>query len=197
MKLRELEIALERVPTFKEPSAVLEQYQTPAPIAADMLYTAAGQGSISGKEVIDLGCGTGVLSVGSWLMGASDVTGVDISDKALSQAREYCADIGADIKFVKADVRDFDGHADTVIMNPPFGCQTRNADRVFLTKALEIADEIYSLHMRETLPFLERLLSSLEREVWFHKEYKYDIPHLFNFHRRPKKAVDIIMIAIR
>ena len=37
MKKKDLEIKLERVRPFKEPSAALEQYPTPATIASDIL----------------------------------------------------------------------------------------------------------------------------------------------------------------
>ena len=38
------------------------------------------------------------------------------------------------------------GKFDTVLQNPPFGVQTREADRAFLVKALEVSNSVYSLH---------------------------------------------------
>ena len=197
MRLRELEMLLQKVPPFIEPSAELEQYSTPAPIAADMLYTALAHGAISGKTVLDLGCGSGILSIGAWLLGAERVIGVDVSEKALEQARDNCSVMGAEVELHLMDVGESVFQADTVIMNPPFGCQNRKADRAFLDKAVASAENVYSLHMSNTLPFLRRHVASLGRELWFHKEYKYDIPHLFSFHSRSKRTVDIVMIAIR
>lgn len=197
MRLRELEMLLQRVPPFTEPSAQLEQYSTPAPIAADMLYTALGHGSIYGKTVLDLGCGSGILGIGAWLLGAERVIGIDVSEKAVDQARTACEEMGAEVELHVMGVDDSEFKADTVIMNPPFGCQNRNADRAFLDKAMESAGDVYSLHMSSTLPFLNRHVASRGRELWFHKEYKYDIPHLFSFHSRSKRAVEIVMIAIR
>ena len=35
----------------------------------------------------------------------------------------------------------------TTIMNPPFGVQTRSADRIFLEKAFSFSDVVYSIHL--------------------------------------------------
>ncbi len=197
MRLRELEMLLQKVPSFIEPSVQLEQYSTPAPIAADMLYNALGHGAINGRTVLDLGCGSGILSIGAWLLGAERVIGIDASEKAVEQAKEACDLMDAEVELHTMDVEDVDFKVDTVIMNPPFGCQNRNADRAFLDKAMESSGSVYSLHMSNTLPFLKRHVASNGRELWFHKAYKYDIPHLFSFHSRSKRSVEIVMIAIR
>ena len=60
MKLKNLEMMLQRLAGFTRPRASLEQYQTPAPLAARLLYHALMKGDIEGKQVCDLGCGTGV-----------------------------------------------------------------------------------------------------------------------------------------
>ena len=47
MKKKDLDIRLERVRPFREPSAALEQYPTPATIASDILFTAYANGDVS------------------------------------------------------------------------------------------------------------------------------------------------------
>lgn len=197
MRLRELEMLLQKVDPFIDPSPELEQYSTPAPIAADMLYTALGHGNIADRKVLDLGCGSGILGIGAHILGADKVIGVDSSKKALDQAAVNIDESGSEMELHHMDVSEVDIKADTVVMNPPFGCQNRRADRSFLDKAIECADNIYSLHMASTLTFLERYVAEQGRELWFHKAYKYDIPHLFTFHSRSRKTVDIVMITIR
>ena len=64
MKLRQLEMLLEGVPGFSSPKSNLEQYPTPAPLAARLLFHATQNGDITGKNVCDLGCGTGILTMG-------------------------------------------------------------------------------------------------------------------------------------
>ena len=56
--------------------------------AAAALDRAARQG-LAGKRVLDVGCGGGILSEAMAEQGA-EVTGIDLSDKALSVARCTC-----------------------------------------------------------------------------------------------------------
>ena len=71
MNLRRLEMELERLEGFERPTPRLEQYGTPAPVAARLLHHAAMQGAIEGRRVVDLGCGTGILGCGAALLGAA------------------------------------------------------------------------------------------------------------------------------
>lgn len=85
------------------------------------------------------------------------------------------------------DVKDVDLRADTVVMNPPFGAQRRNADRPFLEAAVRIAPRVYSLHNARTLQFLMGMVDAMGCEVFFQKSYKFEIPHMFEFHEKGKK----------
>ena len=87
MKLKNLEIRLQKVAGFKKPKAEFEQYMTPAPLAARFLFDAFLHGDIEGMKVLDLGCGTGMLSVGAALLGGN-VTGVDGDSSALLTAEK-------------------------------------------------------------------------------------------------------------
>ena len=197
MRKRDLEIRLESVGNFVDPDPSLEQYMTPAVIAADVLYRAYSEGDIAGLKVMDLGCGTGMFSIGAWLLGAGMVVGYDISAKALAVASANRELFGAEVKFVRKDIRDVDEGADTVFMNPPFGCQNRNADRSFLDKAMESSECVYSIHMASTLDFVRDYCERKGRSVTWHKTYKYVIPHTFSFHSKEKKSVDIVVVNIR
>ena len=59
MNLRQLEMRLERLQGFERPTARLEQYQTPAPVAARLLHHAAMQGAIGGDGSATSGAGPG------------------------------------------------------------------------------------------------------------------------------------------
>ena len=128
-KKRQLEIALQSIPTFNTPKADLEQYQTPAEIAADLLWNAHSMGDMEGMKVADLACGTGILSMGAALMGASEVVGVDVDPDAVEIARQEASNRGLleVVKFITADISDFHETADTVLQNPPFGAQKEAA----------------------------------------------------------------------
>ncbi|MFX1485427.1 MAG: hypothetical protein ACFFCP_19815, partial [Promethearchaeota archaeon] len=63
MRLRDLEIALESIKRLNEYCVSLEQYPTPAPIVASVLYAAQMEHKdITNRTVIDLGCGDGIFA---------------------------------------------------------------------------------------------------------------------------------------
>lgn len=196
MKKKELERALQRVTPHTRPRPDLEQYSTPATIAADMLYTAHTFGDVEGREVVDLGCGGGILSIGAALLGAKRVTGIDVDPNAIDDARRNVEEAGVKVELLNMDIRDADLKADTVIMNPPFGAQRRNADRPFLETALRIAPRAYSLHNARTLDFLVGMIGAMDATIFFHKSYKFEIPHLFEFHDRKKKEIEVVLLCI-
>ena len=197
MRKKDLEIRLQSVRNFEDPDPALEQYMTPATMAADILFEAYRSGDVEGMKVLDLGCGTGMFSIGAWMLGAGMVRGYDISDSALSVARRNASDMGADVEFLKSRIENVDEGADTVFMNPPFGCQNRNADRPFLKKAMEISECVYSIHMADTVDFVREFCEAEGRSVVSSKIYKYEIPHTFSFHTKTKMTVDVAVVNIR
>ena len=78
---------LENVPQHPNPKVGLEQYSTPATIAADLVWNAYGLGDIRDMNVLDLGCGTGIFAIASSLMGARSSLGVDIDDESIALAK--------------------------------------------------------------------------------------------------------------
>jgi putative methylase len=160
MKLRQLEITLQKLAGFSSPRAVLEQYPTPAPLAARLLYHASLHGDIEGKAVCDLGSGTGVLAIGAALLGAARVIGIEIDERAVITAQENAASVMADVEFFTGDVREPSvtsriGTCDTVIMNPPFGAQQVHADRPFIDLALRTAPVTYGIFNAGSRQFIE------------------------------------------
>ena len=197
MKKKDLEIRLERVKPFREPSAAMEQYPTPATIASDILFTAYANGDVMDMTVNDLGCGTGIFAIGAKLLDADKVRGYDVSSSALETARQNAADLGTEIEFIETDISGVNDRADTTFMNPPFGCQNEHADRPFLQKAMELSDSVYSIHMASTIGFLEDFVSSCGKEIVARATYNYNIPHTFSFHSKTKQKVDIVVVNIR
>ncbi len=197
MKKKDLEIKLERVKPFKEPSAALEQYPTPATIASDILFSAYANGDVAERVVNDLGCGTGIFAIGAKLLDAEKVRGYDVSSSALAIAKENADTLGTEIEFIETDISKVNDRADTTFMNPPFGCQNEHADRPFLQKAMELSDSIYSIHMANTIGFLEDFVSSSGREIVARATYNYNIPHTFSFPSKARQKVDIVVVNIR
>ncbi|MBI0582736.1 MAG: 50S ribosomal protein L11 methyltransferase [Methanomassiliicoccus sp.] len=197
MKKNELERRLQRVAPHTRPRPDLEQYSTPAVVAADMLFTAFSFGDIGGREVVDLGCGSGILAIGAALLGATRVTGIEVDPEAVGDAQRNIAEAGVEVEVIEEDVGRADLRADTVIMNPPFGAQRRNADRPFLEAAVRIAPRVYSLHNARTVGFLHTMVAAMDAEVFFQKSYKFEIPHMFEFHDRKKKEIEVALLCIR
>jgi len=198
MKQKELEIILQKVPTYEKPNPYIEQYMTPANIAADIIFTAYGFGDIQDKKVIDLGCGTGIFSFGAKYVNAKEVIGIDIDEESIKIAKNYAEKNNEGIQFIIKDVKDLDIKCDTVIMNPPFGAQKSNrwADRRFIEKGFEIAKVIYSLHLTKTLDFIEKMILALDGEISYYKKYDFSIKHSFSFHSKKALKFDVTLLKI-
>ncbi len=188
MKQRQLEILLEQVAVFESPSPSLEQYTTPAGIAAELLYFALMRGDLV-DTVYDLGCGTGILAVGAALVDTPTVVGFDIDMTALITARQSAKKLGVDVEFVCSSIQDVPGRAHTVIMNPPFGAQVKGSDRPFLVRALEVADVIYSIHNEGSYEFIKKFISP----AVITDRYKVGFPlkRTFKFHKKDIEVVNV------
>ncbi|UCH89149.1 MAG: methyltransferase [Thermoplasmata archaeon] len=192
-KKKNFEIFLEKVPDFKSPDAKMEQYKTPAPIAADILFNALSSGDVIDKHVVDLGCGTGIFAIGAKMLGAQKVQGLDIDSSAIELAREFSLEHRLEIEFDVKDVAECEWMCDTVIQNPPFGAQTKRADRVFLETAARIGEVMYSIHNANTREFIANLIDKLGYSIDFEKKYKFKIEHTFDFHTKPSKENEVIL----
>jgi len=201
MKLKQLEMSLQRLAGFSRPKAALEQYQTPAPLAARLLYHALMKGDIEGKRVVDLGCGTGVLAIGAALLGAESVTGVDVDEGALSVARENARLLDTEVTFVPADLREggcqeWIGTCDTVVMNPPFGAQKAHADRPFIDCALVVADVTYSIFNAGSIPFVEAYTAQ-KAEITEKIGGAFPIKRTFAFHTKDVQEIEVEILRLK
>ena len=198
MKKKELEIFLQHIPEFKKPKPNLEQYVTPAGITADIMFIAFQMGDIENKKVLDLGCGTGIFSVGACVLGAKKITGIDSDKEAIKIAKKYANENKLKIDFIVQDVNDVDILCDTIIMNPPFGAQksNTNADRRFIEKGFEKATVIYSLHLTKTVHFIEQMVFSLKGNISLAKEYIFPIKHSQSFHAKKVVFFDVTLLRI-
>ncbi|MFT4171662.1 MAG: bifunctional 2-polyprenyl-6-hydroxyphenol methylase/3-demethylubiquinol 3-O-methyltransferase UbiG [Rhodocyclaceae bacterium] len=68
-------------------------------------WISAALGGLAGKRAIDVGCGGGILSESMAAAGA-DVTGIDLSDKALGVARLHLYESGQKVEYVKNAAED-------------------------------------------------------------------------------------------
>ena len=215
----DLERFISQIEAHPSPQANLEQYTISESIAATMLYIAAyTNNDIIGKNVLDLGCGTGRLALAASHLGAENVVGVDIDKLAIKTALENSRKVGltANTQWVVSDIGAVVGCFDTVLQNPPFGVQTRTADRAFLVKALEVGKSIYSLHNHPEVdkqlikllkarngllqvspsPFLKRFVEKHNGVVKAVYSLLMTIPRMFDFHTKEKHdfVIDLYII---
>lgn len=192
---------LQSVPAHPRPKVGLEQYTTPSIIASDLIWNAYSLGDVEGKNIVDLGCGTGVFAIGSALMGANSSLGVDIDEDSIRLAIDVRDKLNVDnLDFIVSDICRFNGSfdADTVFQNPPFGSQ-RNADSgqdlKFVKSAVELNPEVlYSFHMASTEEFLIKFYSDNNLEITHIFRYKFPIPKIYEFHTKEKADVDVIVM---
>lgn len=196
MKRKRLEIALQKLRPLETASAKLEQYATSATVAADILWEAFNAGDIHGRSVADLGCGNGIFCIGAKLMGAARSVGIDIDPSAVRTARANADMLGAEVEFVEGDVSALAGPFDTVLQNPPFGAQTRHADRAFIEKALQLSPVAYSVHNDGTEGFVEGMVRTLGGRAVAIKRYKFEIPYAFEFHRKANETISVVLLRL-
>lgn len=216
----DLERLLSQIESNPAPKPNFEQYTVPVDVAATILYMAAySNNDIVGKTVLDLGCGTGRLALGAAFLGAKGVVGVDLDRAAVKVASENSVKLGLKevVQWVAADIDGVRGHFDTVLQNPPYGVQTRGADRKFLERALEAGKVVYSLHKSlhggrafvkslkassygvssvAPAPFLEEFIDRHGGRIKAVYALVMTIPHMFDFHTKVKHefVVDLYVI---
>jgi len=198
---KHLEMKLQSVPPHPNPKVGLEQYSTPSVIASDLIWNASSLGDIEGKNVVDLGCGSGILTLGCALMGANRAFGVDIDNDSITLACDSLEKLKVEnAEFILSDINDYDKDdaVDTVIQNPPFGSQRKaehGQDLKFVEKACQLKpDVLYSFHMASTEEFLISYYEKNNLEITHIFRYNFPIPRIYEFHTKEKQNVDVIVI---
>ncbi len=206
-KRKILERVLEKVPNFAKPKIKYEQYLIPSRLAADILWIAENTfGDIYGMKVIDLGCGTGRLTVGAALLGADYVLGVDIDLDAINIAKNFLRkdfENLTNVEYICCDINYLPFREeftfDTVIQNPPFGVHKHGYDIMFLNIATKIGRVIYTIHKSSTRDFIVRYLTEkFNCRVQHILTTIIPIPPIYPFHekRRHNVEVDVFRIEI-
>jgi len=206
MKLskKELISIIQNTETFVNPNINLEQYCIDASCAVDIIYYAGFEfNDINKAIVIDLGAGTGRLSIASALFNANYVLSVDIDVNALNILRKNILMIELDhvIFPLCADIESFNilkrklpkNIKVTTIMNPPFGVQTKFADRLFLNKAFSFSDIIYSIHLANVK--IQKFFSNYAKKFNWKVDnilpFNMILERSFPFHTQKTKEIDV------
>lgn len=208
MKLKKLEGHLQSVEVFDNPKILLEQYPTTPHIASVMLHEIQTKfKDIDGCTVLDLGCGCGVLSIGSVMLGATYVLGIDVDEEALEVCQKNLDDFDIlnvdllqqdivnispkDVKCASENI--FSKKFDTVIMNPPFGTK-KNAgiDMEFVKAGLMMStNAVYSLHKSSTREHLRKKAKDWGVSIEILGQFKFEIADTFKCHKQKVVCIDV------
>lgn len=194
---KKLALLLSELKTFENPKFQLEQYQTDSEIASDALWDSYLQGDINKKIITDLGCGTGIFGLGALLLGAKKVYFVDVDKEALNIAKQNKSYLEKKLgkkfnaSFINKDIKDFKLKSEVIIQNPPFGTKKLHADKLFLLKAMKLANTIYSFHKLSSAEFIKRFLEDNGFKLVYIKKIKFPLRLIFTFHKKKKYMVDV------
>jgi len=201
---KELISIIQNTETFTSPIIELEQYSVNASCAVDIIYYAGFEfNDINQAFVYDLGAGTGRLSIASAFFNASYVLSVDIDINALKILKKNVHSLEldniifplcADIEFFEISQRAFLKKVKvTTIMNPPFGVQTKYADRIFLKKAFKFSDIVYSIHLanKKVFNFILTYINKLGWKIDNVLPFNMILEKSFPFHTQKTKKIDV------
>ena len=212
MKLKHLEEALQQVRGFENPSVELEQVITSPHLASHMIYAAHQNEDIEGILIFinasypvlanlsegmaigDFGCGTGMLSIASSLMGCAFSIGFDVDIKALAIAQQNLSDFELNnCELVQSDVQSLalSSSLDVVVSNPPFGTRNRGIDSAFVDQAMKNAAVVYSLHKSSTREHFVRRAADAGWKMQVVAELRYDLPKVHKFHKQKSKDIEV------
>jgi len=182
-----LETELGAVSDFEAPKRDLEQYRTPASVAAHLISLADLQGDIAGETVVDLGSGTGMLALGAALRSPARVVGIELDEEAIELARQNEGSLDAqNVDWVKGEATrlPLDLTDTTVVANPPFGAHedNRHADREFLEVISERASVSYTIHNEGSKEFLEAFVMDNGGEITHAYRVNFHVPKQFRHH---------------
>ncbi|WP_454673363.1 bifunctional 2-polyprenyl-6-hydroxyphenol methylase/3-demethylubiquinol 3-O-methyltransferase UbiG [Achromobacter pestifer] len=86
-----------------DPESEFKPLHTINPLRLEWIQECAG--SLTGKKVLDVGCGGGILSE-AMARGGAEVTGIDLADKSLKVARLHGLESGVKVEYRKVPVED-------------------------------------------------------------------------------------------
>lgn len=204
MKKKEIVSIIQNTATFSNPKIELEQYCIDASSCADLLYFIGFEfDDIKNRLIFDFGAGTGRLSIASAYFKATYVLSVDIDWSALKILNENI--LSLDLKHIIfpicSDINKFEISNSilprnlkiTTIMNPPFGVQKRAADRIFLEKAFEISDVVYSVHLADVnvSKFISNYIKKFNWKIDYVYPFNMILERTFPFHSKKRKNINV------
>ncbi|MFW9821707.1 MAG: METTL5 family protein [Candidatus Thorarchaeota archaeon] len=207
---KELISIIQTTETFTKPKVKLEQYCIDATSATDIIFFAGFEyNDINNRFIIDLGAGTGRLSIASAYLNANVVLSLDLDYEALYVLKRNIISLGLEniIFPLCIDIRNFELYKNsilnhtkiTTIMNPPFGVQKHRADRFFLEKAFEFSDVIYSIHLagEKVKNFISKYSEKFNWYIDNFFPYILILERTFEFHTKKAKKINVNVFRLK
>ena len=202
-KNKHLAILLSLLPKMETMNLELEQYSTPGDLASRWIneINNLSKNKISNYNVIDIGCGNGILGYGLALMGAKSITLIDCDPEAIETAKKgkeilkEKVDLDTEIKFINSIIGKENMNLPNnalVISNPPWGTQKQKADRPILEYIFNSnAEEIHIMHASKVthlIPLANEY--GWEAEKLFRTNFI--LPALYQHHKQKMASTEII-----
>jgi len=204
MKKKEIVSIIQNTATFTNPKIELEQYCIDASSAVDLIYFAGFEfDDIKNRLIFDFGAGTGRLSIASAYFKATYVLSIDIDWSALKILNENILNLNLKhiIFPICSDIDNFEISNSilprnlkiTTIMNPPFGVQKKAADRMFLEKAFNISDVVYSVHLANVSvsKFISKYIKKFNWKIDYVYPFNMILERSFPFHSKKRKNINV------
>ena len=189
---KDLELILSKLKNIESPKINLEQFQTPSDIAAEVLWFAYMNNDIKNKIVADLGCGNGILGIGSSFLGAKKIIFLDSDRSSLFIAKNNFENLNLkNAVFLDKNISEFNEKVDAVIQNPPFGVQNEHADKEFLIAAMKFSKKIYSFHKLESEKFIIALAKDYSFKLKGILKFNFPIKKTQQFHSKENYIVKV------
>ncbi len=198
----QLAVVLSKIKGFAEAKVSLEQYQTDSEVAASVLWNAFLLGDLQGKNIIDLGSGTGILGLGTMLLAANSIVFVETDEKASEICKNNFNTLKSEFSvkiqplFQNCDISKATGVFDVVVMNPPFGTKQEHADRIFLQKAIEVAPVVYSFHKASTLSFVQAFVLDNGFKITHQWLFSFPLKQTMKHHQRRIQRIKVVCVRL-
>jgi len=158
----------------------------------------------TGCKIIDIGTGSGCIAISlAKMIPNSDVTAVDVSEKALEMARKNAEANGVNVHFVLDDIFKptttelIDNHFDIIVSNPPYVCESEKSEmRANVldhepSSALFVPDSDPLVFYRKILEFAQKTLKP-NGQIWFEINEKFGKETAELCYKKGFKNVEII-----
>ena len=187
MRLRQLAMALSKLPPHPQRDVALEQYATEGDFAARWIAEMVERGDLNeDTRVVDLGAGNGILGIGCLLAGAASALLVEID--------EQCQHEYEGVEWLIGDIGMWSGDdVDLVVMNPPWGVQTAMADRPFLKAAFSSKAKVVHLLHSSKAKHIEPMAESFDWKAETVLSGSFRLPAQFEHHRSNEGRTEVVV----